>query len=226
MNEIMDMGSSPTEENVDRDSSSSTAPSIISAKKRFDVSATYNYLVAHKPVNIVGKKINTIGLVELPPYFDRDAYEHYLMIHEFMYAGSRSWSFAIVAYLFLAVLFIMLFMFGALVSGQRLPIIDWFHYSMFVSIRVFILTIYPITLIARTNAYIYALHEQFLISAPDDFEVIGGRDIWLNYVQKVPALWNVYGLTVTWDRIAGLLWTIGAGFSALILTIITAQATG
>ena len=101
---------------------------------------------------------------------------------------------------------------------------DWIYYACWMLIRVFVLVIYPIISLAHANAYVYALREQFLVAAPDDFSVIGGRDIWLDYLERVPAIWTVYGLWVTWDRLTGLLWTCVASVGAIIVGFISSQA--
>jgi hypothetical protein len=85
-------------------------------------------------------------------------------------------------------------------------------------IRIVLLIVYPVTSLAHASVYVYALEEQFLVAAPEDFPVIGGRDSWLDYLQKVPAMWMIYGIAVSWDRLSGLLWTGMAGIGALALS--------
>ena len=68
------------------------------------------------------------------------------------------------------------------------------------------------------------LQEQFLVAAPEDFSVLGGRDSWLQYLEKVPAIWTIYGVLITWDRLTGLLWTTVAGIGAIVISVASANA--
>lgn len=148
----------------------------------------------------------------------RDAYESYLFLREYMSTASKVWSFTILNFIFLAVFFCTLFLLGAVANGKRASALLWAYYSIYTAVRVFLLTMYPITALAHANSYVYALQEQFLVSAPEDFAILGGRDCWLEFLEKVPAMWTVYGLAVSWDRLSGLLWTGVAGLGAIAMS--------
>jgi hypothetical protein len=147
----------------------------------------------------------------------RDAYEHYLFIREFMFIGSRAWSPIIVTLTFLDTFYVSLFVYGAVTAGTEIAVTDWIYFTCWVSIRVWLLTIYPIVSLAHANAYVYVLEEQFLVAAPEDFSVLGGRDGWLQYLEKVPAIWTVYGVLITWDRLTGVVWTAVAALGAVAI---------
>jgi hypothetical protein len=151
-------------------------------------------------------------------YVQRDAFESYLFLREFMSTASKAWSFTILLFAFLAVFFIFSFLLGSIANAKFITDVEWAYYTIWTSIRVASLIVYPITSLAHANVCVYALEEQFLVAAPEDFAVIGGRDSWLDYIQKVPAMWMIYGVAISWDRLAGLLWTGVAGIGALALS--------
>jgi len=158
---------------------------------------------------------------EILPYLPRDAYEHYLFVREFMCTGSRSWSPIIIALTFLCTYFVALFVSGAVLLGSQLSAMGWFYYISWVSVRVSLLIIYPVVSLAYANSYVYALQEQFLVAAPEDFAALGGRDAWLEYLEKVPAVWTIYGLVINWDRLSGLMWTLMAALGAAVISFAT-----
>ena len=149
-------------------------------------------------------------------YLPRDAYEHYLFVREFMSTGSRSWSPIIIALIFLCIVIC-----GAVLFGTQLATLGWVYYIVWVCVHVYLLMIYPIVSLAYANTCVYALQEQFLVAAPEDFAALGGRDAWLEYLEKVPAMWTIYGLVITWDRLSGLLWTLLAGIGAVMVSFAT-----
>jgi hypothetical protein len=155
---------------------------------------------------------------ELMDYLQRDAYEHYLFIREFMFIGSRAWSPIILTLTFLDIFYVLLFAYNAVASSGNLTPSNRAYFIIWIAIRVFLLTIYPIVSLAHANAYVYVLQEQFLVAAPEDFSVLGGRDSWLQYLEKVPAIWTVYGVLITWDRLTGVLWTAVAALGAVAIT--------
>ena len=61
------------------------------------------------------------------------------------------------------------------------------------------------------------------MAAPEDFSVLGGRDVWLDYLSKVPAIWTIYGFWVTWDRITGVLWAGIATAGAVLISVASAN---
>ena len=143
-----------------------------------------------------------------------------------MHIASRTWSSSIIALAFLDAFFILLFSYGAVTLGiYKIAIIDWVYYIIWITLRVSILTIYPVVSIARANAYVYALQEQFLVAAPEDFSVLGGRDSWLDYLEKVPAMWTLYGVIITWDRLTGLLWAVVTAISAIAISVVSSRSS-
>jgi hypothetical protein len=166
-----------------------------------------------------------VRAADVVPYVQRDSYEHFLFIREFMSIAGRMWSPTILTYFFFASFLIVSFYFLASLYANYSDFWDWVYYAIWMSIRMYVLVIYPITSLAHANAYVYALQEQFLVAAPEDFAVLGGREEWLSYLERVPAVWTVYGVWITWDRLTGLLWTSVAGFGAIVISIASADAS-
>ena len=49
----------------------------------------------------------------------------------------------------------------------------------------------------------------------------GGRDLWLDFVNSVPAAWTVYGVQITYARITGVLYAIAATlFATYVLPVV------
>ncbi|KAJ1440858.1 hypothetical protein B484DRAFT_391048, partial [Ochromonadaceae sp. CCMP2298] len=61
----------------------------------------------------------------------------------------------------------------------------------------------------------------FLVAAPEDFGLIGGRDTWLAYMDGVPAVWTLYGIWITWDKLTALLWTALTGVGVVAIGVAT-----
>ena len=179
---------------------------------------------ATRPVRMPSKlKFGAVSAVEVMPYVQRDSYEHYLFLREFMSIASRTWSAPILTFVFFAVFLMVTFSFMLVMYIRNVTPVEWVYYTVYMLIRLTVLIIYPVLSLAHANAYVYALQEQFLIAAPEDFVALGGRDAWLDFLVKVPAIWTVYGMWVTWDRLTGILWTIVAGVGAVGISVASAN---
>jgi len=169
-------------------------------------------------------KAVSITPVESTSYLQRDAFEHYLFLNKFMSIASRSWSPLIISFYFLYVFLCFLFVYGAVEYINLISNIELAYYMIYMAIRTYIMVIYPIAAIAGANTLTYAMKEQFLVAAPEDFGVLGGRDTWLSYIDNVPVYWTLYGLAVTWDRLTALVWTIASTLGFIALTISTGNS--
>ena len=92
---------------------------------------------------------------------------------------------------------------------------------IYILVRVFIFCLYPVMSIEHANAYLYALRDTFLIAAPGDYTVLGGRDKWAEFLDEVPAVWTLYGLWVTWDKLFGVLWAVITTGVAVGVTVVS-----
>ena len=48
---------------------------------------------------------------------------------------------------------------------------------------------------------------------------VGGRDAWLSFVTSVPAAWTVYGLWITFERIAGAVYTVLTAAGTILIAL-------
>ena len=173
--------------------------------------------------NLNKVRFGAVNASEVLTYVQRDSYEHYLFIREYMAIASRAWSGPILTFAFFAIFLMVTFSFLLVMYIKNVTPLEWVYYTIWMAIRLFILIIHPILSLAHANAYVYALREQFLVAAPEDFAALGGRDAWLDYLEKVPAIWSVYGLWVTWERLTGVVWTLAAGLGAIVISIVSAD---
>lgn len=154
----------------------------------------------------------------------RDATEQYLFIREAMTTAGRIWSPVITGLMFLA-LYICLadayIIFWASSKSHHFTNIKpllYLQLIIFVTIRVSFLVFYPILSIAFANSYLLKLSDVFRVAGQEDYAVIGGRDRWLDFLQNFPAVWTYYGVYITPERLAGLVWTSFVAFVTVALT--------
>jgi hypothetical protein len=87
-----------------------------------------------------------------------------------------------------------------------------------ISVRFLVFTVYPTVALAHANSFIEPMLKLFAMAAPDDFEVLGGKDKWQDFVSSVPAAWTVCGIWITWQKLYAMLSTV---FSAVLTAIFT-----
>jgi hypothetical protein len=153
---------------------------------------------------------------EIVELIKRDAIEQYLFIRQSMNLVGKIWStvltglIILVAYECLAdTIFILL---------NVVDIITFIRIVIFLTIRIIVIIIYPIISIAFANSYLLKIKEIFSVAADEDFQVIGGRDFWLNFLDQFPAVWTCYGLYITPERLMGLIWTTVAAIGSIVFS--------
>ena len=206
-------------QSTDTDSFRLGGPSLIDPSQevesiRVDPRAPDRFGQVLSKVNKVVFPRDTMSLIQ------RDAQENYLFIREFMNRSGELWSPAMVG---LAV-FAMFMLFVYIIFTAASTNVSAFALAsvvLTVSTRMLILVIYPISSICHANSYLFVLKEAFLVSAPDDFMVIGGRESWLAFLQDVPAIWTLYGLWLTWERLFALMWSILVSVGATAFTFLS-----
>lgn len=139
----------------------------------------------------------------------RDASEHYLCICQLLGCAGQIWSPVLTGLLFLA-LYVCL---ADLLFIVRAEIHDTYgtiyvvRIVVFITVRFFLLVVYPVISIAYANSYLLRINDIFKISSEDDFVLIGGRDRWLQFLTSFPAVWTYYGVYITPDRLLAIFWT-------------------
>lgn len=77
--------------------------------------------------------------------------------------------------------------------------------------------LFPIYCLAYANAAIDTIKLSFQLQCtPTNYEIIGGRDQWINYLSQSPAHWTVFGFAITWNVLYSV---IGSIIGSIILGI-------
>eukprot|EP01036_Dinobryon_divergens_P027451 gene27451-36227_t len=160
-------------------------------------------------------EIAGINFRELSQHLTRDATEQYLFMVEYMRQSGAVWSSVIVMMYIYALILLALLVYIVIVlqsaaanSGTLLVLIVFVF-------QIVLFFVFPTLSVAHANSFIAPLFERFNNSSRDDFGMIGGKAMWLDFVNSVPAAWTVCGLWITYSRIAGM-----------ITTTLTAAGTG
>ena len=143
-------------------------------------------------------------------HLKHDAYERYLFICEIMEKMSDVWSSLLTAILIVA---------GMLVIYYYTMILIYPLSLTYISAEVLCLIIWamPVAALAYSNSAMSKLEKSLINSAPMDFDLIGGRADWVDYVKQTPALWCIFGFAITPGFLATV---IGAASSAAMGAII------
>jgi hypothetical protein len=175
----------------------------------------------------------------------RDAYERYLFLYYYIHQISTIFGPAVVTILSVTTaLFLWFFYLAFLVTSYfYVTIISW----IIISAAVFFFTMSCLTSANRTVDHIYQVFKYslplrsveitddeedgeqgetqtkpFLLkhditSSKGDYEVIGGRQEWLDYIESNPIYWTVYGFAITQRWIQSF---AVAAITAVVATII------
>jgi hypothetical protein len=154
----------------------------------------------------------------------RDAYERYLFIYYYIHQVSTIFGPAVVTLLAVSAALFVWYFFLAFVTSSALylTLIAW----IIISAAVFFFTMSCLTSANRTVDHIYQVFKyslplrsveitddeediehndqtkSFLLNSgiansKGDYEVIGGRQEWLDYMESNPIYWTVYGFAIT-----------------------------
>jgi hypothetical protein len=127
-----------------------------------------------------------------------------------MNQASIVWS-SVITGLSLSWIFLLAYLFA---MKEKISPAFFLQASIAFFVNFFIFTVYPIVAMAHANSFTKHLDMLFVQASPDDFQVIGGKEKWKEFISSVPAVWTIFGLNITWQRLF-------AAFSSL-LTIIFA----
>ncbi len=171
---------------------------------------------------IADASLGDTGILSIVPSISRDAYEHYLFLREYMNQAGKLWSPALCG-----LLVYLLYLLSAYIYYMAVFTAFFLQRGILVKVLMFLLTrtailfVYPVASIAHANSCIFLLQEAFLVSSPEDYEILGGRDKWIAFLTAVPAAWSVCGLWVTWDRLFAIFWTLVTAAAAVLFTVIS-----
>jgi hypothetical protein len=156
----------------------------------------------------------------------RDAIEHYLFISALLRKAGDMWSPLLMLFIFLVIYICLADVLYLTVAVQltKSAAVTIFivRITVYVTIRILVLVVYPILSITFANSYFIKMYDIFRIADDEDYELIGGRDYWLNVFSDSPATWTFFGLAITPERLAALLWTslvaLGGVFLSSMIT--------
>ena len=71
------------------------------------------------------------------------------------------------------------------------------------------LGIFPIYCLAYANGSIDTIQKSFVYQcAPTNYQVIGGRNVWIDYLKQSPAYWTLFDFAITWNVLYGVLGSV------------------
>jgi hypothetical protein len=139
--------------------------------------------------------MKSVSWVKLVSLMNRDAIERYLFMHHYFNLCSAVWSpylaicFVVCGVSFVynyALLIFILYTQHTLSAGTLLTVIS--------SVILFVLLLVALS---YANAAADTIWRAFNGAGKDDFQIIGGRDAWRDYVSGSPIQWTVFGVAVT-----------------------------
>jgi hypothetical protein len=163
---------------------------------------------------------NGVASVELTisELLGRDATEHYFFIREVLRLASLTWSPVLTGLFVLAVYVVVAYSAFLLLLQGRIDGRASIQIAVLIVMRIVFLVLYPIVSICHANSQVYEMRNYFASSSPEDYQCIGGRNRWMEFMEASPIAWTYYGIWVTWDKLVGVLWTTFAGVVAYVVT--------
>ena len=164
-------------------------------------------------VTVCGK---VLSVSEVPNLIERDAYEHYLFIQEYVKQLSELWSPILVVVFFSALCLLGLCLYEILKDkGYQ----NRWVFFFIIFLCVFMI-LFPIYCIAYANSAMSAIHHCFHnASSPSNYKLIGGRDVWRQYLQDSSMYWCIFGLPITWGYLYSVLGTLVSAFVAVCFSL-------
>jgi len=127
-----------------------------------------------------------------------DAFEHYLFMQEYVRQISAVWGPLVLVLVLLSAAIFVYAMYYVIFASELI---------ILPTAGVFLVTLsFPIYCLANANAAIETIRESFVNQcSPTNFEVIGGRELWVSYLAESPAYWTLFGLAITWNTLYSVL---------------------
>jgi len=138
-----------------------------------------------------GLQLAVPDMIKLLQHFPSDAQECYAFRQEFMQQLTQTWNFFLFVVLALSLTLLLTEIFG-----NRWTL-HWFVQEIFTLIFNSVYYALPLMCLASANDAANSLRGLISSSGLTDFDVIGGRDVWGEYISGAPAYWTIMGLPVT-----------------------------
>lgn len=141
-----------------------------------------------------------LALVNLQLLIERDAYERYLFTNTYFKEASSQWSFFLTVCLvgsfglFLSAYFTILYIYAL---EQRIDNTNVILCTINATIFSFVFAC-----MAYANGAVENIREGFLYAGAKDYALMGSRTDWLDYVDKAPIYWYIFGFAIKKSDIA------------------------
>lgn len=146
-------------------------------------------------------EISSEGEFAFVPFLERDAFEHYLLIHEYARQSSYLWSPALTFIFLLSALVLAVSLYVVIFGNLKT---DIGPFVWLIVLEVFFMFL-PVYCLANANQAMDQMKELMGEAAvASDYSIIGGRDVWLEQLRQHPAYWSVFGFPVTSASLVGL----------------------
>ena len=145
-------------------------------------------------------------------YIQRDCYERYILIKTILEKIGKVWSPLQFAILVVDGVLILYYYVLILKNGS----------IYFVAIDFFCLCVWATPTMCNSYANSAMDYLQFSLksSGPTDYSIIGGRDNFVEYAEKTPLYWYIFGFAITPSWLAGF---IGGILSAVVVGAIISK---
>lgn len=147
---------------------------------------------------------------------ERDAYERYLLTHTYFTEASNQWS---------VYLFFTLGATFALFLQSYVTILYFYAKYKYVSLEYTILCIVNALVftmvfacMSYANGAVETMLQGFLYAGANDYALLGGRDVWLEFVEKAPIYWYIFGFAIKKSDVVAY---VGGGVSAILGGLVT-----
>eukprot|EP01036_Dinobryon_divergens_P028928 gene28928-37950_t len=160
----------------------------------------------------------TLALSEINQLLSRDATEHYLFIVEYMRKAGVIWSPVLAVMYFISLVCMILSATMTLIFFYAYQTEDVAQFLFYLIGQGILYAIFPTISLAHANSFINPLVNTFSAAAEEDFQMIGGRNKWLEFVNAVPAAWTLFGVWITWSKMFAVLSAFFTFFITLAVT--------
>lgn len=168
-----------------------------------------------------GEMESEYTLQQMAGVLERDAVERYLFLHQVLERSSRIWGFVLA---------------GLLIVSSGLIVYAYIDFMYYYTVEGYIDTFSVTVMAVATCMIIFVLGGMMLANSANDrttsgftysgikdFAIIGGREAWIQFVEKSPVYWYIFGFAITrqwfFGFIGGTLVTIGGSLAFAFIGI-------
>ena len=154
-----------------------------------------------------------------------DAYEHYLFIQAYVKQISDIWS-PIILFLGIISILLLMVLVARVWNDSYASGADYIYIGG--TFLIFgVVAIFPLSCIAYANGATTTIRDCFRrYSTPTNYDIIGGREAWMEYIEESPAYWTVFGFPLTWGSLYSVIGTFLGSVVILGISYIRAGGGG